>query len=491
MVADSVPVALPGAAQRGPSFLPLRAASHHPLLLKTVVLVIDIVGIVLAMWLAFHLMPAPGPLAESGAAEAHVVLGALSLPAWAVVFFRYRLYSSNHIASRRDELVRLAQAVFVAVVIMGSISFMIGLDVNRAWLPFTFATALVVLAGLRELVRQVLYFLRRRGRLVRRVVIVGGNQDAVAFCASLKTQPALGYEVVGFVDDHASHDLIEGVRLLGPTETAREAIVATGARGVIIVSSAVGTEVSNRVLRELNNAGIRVELLPSLVGVSAGRLGLRTLGRFPMVHVMAVSYRGWRAVAKRSFDLVVAGLGLIVAAPVMTLVAVAIKLESPGPVLFRQRRVGRRGEPFYMLKFRSMVQNAEEQSEVLIDLNEADGPLFKIRRDPRITRVGRALRRFSLDELPQLWNVVKGEMAMVGPRPALPNEVTGWSPELHERLKVKPGVTGLWQVSGRSQASFSDYTMLDLYYVDNWSLLTDLAILARTIPVVLSGKGAY
>ncbi len=421
-----------------------------------------------------------------------MAVAALSLPAWTVIFFRCRLYSANHIASRRDEVVRLVQGVAAAVVVVASVSFMADLNVDRRWLPLTFVTAILVLGALREGVRQVLAVFRRNGRLVRRVVIIGGNRDAVALCANLKTQPRLGYHVVGFVDDgDASNDLLGGVPMLGPIDKARKVIRTSGASGAIIVGSAVETEVSNRLLRELTDAGIRIELLPSMVGVAAGRLSVRTVGRFPMVHVMPIGCRGWRAGAKRGFDLVMASLGLIVAAPVMALVAVAVKLQSPGPVLFRQTRVGRRGQPFAMLKFRSMVLGAEEQSVAVRDLNEADGPLFKIQMDPRVTPVGRVLRRFSLDELPQLWNVICGQMSLVGPRPALASEVTGWSPQLHERLKVRPGITGLWQISGRSGASFADYTNLDLYYVDNWSLLTDLSILFKTIPAVLSRRGAY
>ncbi|MDQ3680345.1 MAG: sugar transferase, partial [Actinomycetota bacterium] len=369
--------------------------------------------------------------------------------------------------------------------------FLVDLRVARAWLPLTFITATLVLGGQREAVRQVLAGLRRRGRLLRRVVIVGGNRDAMALCANLKMQRALGYEVVGFVADTDSDELLEGVPRLGSMERAREAIVASHAQGVILVSSALDTEISNQVIRQLSDASVRVDLLPSLVGVAAGRLSVRTLGRFPLVHVRPVRRRGWRQAAKRMFDLALAIGGLVVTAPFLGLIALMVKLDSPGPVLFRQKRVGRTGQLFDMLKFRSMAVDAEERVAHLRELNEADGPLFKMRGDPRITRTGRFLRRFSLDELPQLWNVVKGDMAIVGPRPALPEEITGWSPQLHERLKVKPGITGLWQVNGRSAASFADYTNLDLYYVDNWSLLADLTIVARTIPAVLCRKGAY
>jgi exopolysaccharide biosynthesis polyprenyl glycosylphosphotransferase len=199
---------------------------------------------------------------------------------------------------------------------------------------------------------------------------------------------------------------------------------------------------------------------------------------------------GWRARAKRSFDVVGAIVALVLASPLLLLTAIAIKLDSRGPVLFRQQRVGKDGEPFDLLKFRSMVVGAEDRLHELQELNEASGPLFKMAEDPRVTRVGRVLRRLSIDEIPQFWTVLRGKMSIVGPRPALPTEVHAWSPALHQRLRVKPGSTGMWQVSGRSDATFDDYVRLDLYYVDNWSLITDLVIMAKTIPTVLSRKGA-
>jgi lipopolysaccharide/colanic/teichoic acid biosynthesis glycosyltransferase len=209
------------------------------------------------------------------------------------------------------------------------------------------------------------------------------------------------------------------------------------------------------------------------------------------MYVDRVRRDGWQARAKRAFDVVgAAGLGIL-AAPVLALSAIAIKLDSKGPVHFRQRRLGKDGRLFDALKLRTMVTDAEDRIGELLATNQADGPLFKLRNDPRVTRVGGVLRALCIDELPQLWNVVRGDMSLVGPRPALPTEVAMWSPELHGRLAVKPGMTGMWQVSGnRRWDSFDDYARLDLYYVDNWSIWTDLAILAKTVPAVLFNRPA-
>ena len=260
---------------------------------------------------------------------------------------------------------------------------------------------------------------------------------------------------------------------------------------VIDASSAVESAVTNRLARDLLDQGVHVELSSTLRDISSQRLTVRPLGRFPIVYVEPVTRGGWRAWAKRTFDLMGAGGLLGLTAPIQLVVAIAVKLDTKGPVLFRQVRVGRDSEPFSVLKIRTMVVDAEARLAELRELNEADGPLFKMSNDPRITRVGRFLRVTSLDELPQLWNVMRGDMSLVGPRPALPHETEEWDSLLTQRLRVKPGITGMWQVNGRSDTSFEDYTRLDLYYVDNWSLVIDLAILAKTVPVVLFRRGAH
>ncbi|MDH4160686.1 MAG: exopolysaccharide biosynthesis polyprenyl glycosylphosphotransferase, partial [Actinomycetota bacterium] len=248
---------------------------------------------------------------------------------------------------------------------------------------------------------------------------------------------------------------------------------------------------SNRLIRTLTENGIHVELSSTLCDIAADRLTIRPLGRFPMVYIEPIRRHGWRAVAKRVFDLSTAALLLLVTLPIQALAMLAIKLNSPGPVFFKQQRVGRDGDLFWVYKLRTMVVGAEDLLENVRHLNEANGPLFKIKDDPRITSVGHLLRKTSVDELPQLINVIKGEMSLVGPRPALPEEVAEWEPTLFNRLRVQPGITGMWQVNGRSESDEGDYGQLDLYYVDNWTLYTDVSILVRTVPAVLLQRGAH
>jgi exopolysaccharide biosynthesis polyprenyl glycosylphosphotransferase len=236
---------------------------------------------------------------------------------------------------------------------------------------------------------------------------------------------------------------------------------------------------------------VRVRIVPDMFQMSLSRLQAIDLGGIPMIGVQEIAFSRGKLLLKRAMDVVIAAVGFVVAAPLLVLIAVAIKLDSRGPVLFQQIRVGKGEKLFAICKFRSMRVGAEEEQQQLIDQNEASGPLFKIKNDPRVTRVGRLLRRTSLDELPQLANVLSGHMSMVGPRPAPPSEVQRYQQWHKRRLEVSPGLTGLWQVSGRSQLTFDEMVLLDLYYIENWSPGLDIQIMLRTVPQALVGNGAY
>jgi exopolysaccharide biosynthesis polyprenyl glycosylphosphotransferase len=452
----------------------------------------DCVAILLAAGLAMMLATAIRGQ-ELFAAHEHVLLTVFSLPLWILMFVRYGLYRTRHVTVPLEEFRRIVHAVAASILALAAVGFLLKLSVARSWLLLFFATAVAVVSGERRLVRAVFATLRRRGLLLRPVVIVGGNAEGIALTSVLVNNPALGYRVLGFVDDTApiGSYLLDHKPVLGGVDEVVDVVRRCNAACALVATSAVDMEVTNRLARQLNQAGYYAELSLSLRGIAADRLAVRDLGLFQVASIAPVQRSGWRGMAKRALDVIGATIGLLFLAPVLALIGLAIRLDSNGPVLFRQQRVGRNGKPFQMLKFRTMVCNAEELMADLRMRNEVNGPLFKLKDDPRVTRVGRILRRLSLDELPQLWNVLRGEMSLVGPRPALPHEVTGWTPQLHQRLMVKPGITGMWQVNGRSNASFEDYERLDLYYVDNWSLLTDLAIVAKTVVAVLRRQGAY
>ncbi len=415
----------------------------------------------------------------------------LSLPLWLAIFANQRLYNTRFIGRRIDEFRRIVNATVLGTLTVSLVATLTGVLLRRSSLVILALTACVVLTAEREIARRVFLRLRSHGRMIRYVVIAGANPEGRDIAAMLTAEPWLGYQVVGFVDDNApAREPVPGVPLLGGVRDLPGILAEHPSASVIVAASAVESAVTNRLARDLLDQGVHVELSSTLRDISSQRLTVRPLGRFPIVYVEPVTRGGWRALAKRSFDLAVASVSLVATAPIALVVAIAIRLDSRGPVLFRQVRVGQDSAPFEVLKFRTMVPDAEDRLAELQALNEADGPLFKMAEDPRITRVGRFLRKTSLDELPQLWNVVRGQMSLVGPRPALPHETEEWDALLAQRLRVKPGITGMWQVNGRSDTSFEDYTRLDLYYVDNWSLATDLAILAKTVPVVLLRQGA-
>ena len=420
-----------------------------------------------------------------------LLVSALALPVWLGVFARYRLYQTASVTSFTSEFSRIVHAVLAATVCTALIEVVIAVPVSRAWLLLLLLVALVGVLAERSVVRVLFRRARASGHLKRPVVMIGTNAEALGVVNMLQSSPELGYEVVGLLDCDTAYGVVPPVPVLGRWSDAIEIVQEVDATGVIIAASAMDVPLANRLARELMERGYHVELTSGLVDISANRLVARPLGRRSVLHVEPVHRFGWRGVAKRAFDIVIAAAGLIVVSPILLAAAIAIKLDSPGSVFFRQERVGMNGKHFGVLKLRTMLTDAERTLPALRSQSEVDGPLFKMRDDPRVTRVGRVLRSWSIDELPQLWNVLRGEMSIVGPRPALPGEISGWSAELQNRLRVKPGITGMWQVNGRSSSSFEDYERYDLYYVDNWSLLTDLAIIAKTIPVVLLRRGAF
>jgi exopolysaccharide biosynthesis polyprenyl glycosylphosphotransferase len=315
------------------------------------------------------------------------------------------------------------------------------------------------------------------------VLIVGANALGRQLAAELTGR----YRVVGFVDNGS--DLSDGDgALLGPIAQLDQIIQRHGVDELIIALPADRREQVSRLIARGFHRAVQVRFLPDLSDFLPRRLEVGHLGGRP--------YIGFASVArvsplKRAFDVLAASLGLLLLAPLFGIVALLIRLDSPGPIFYRQCRLGKHGQPFWILKFRSMYQDADRRLAELRAHNEATGPLFKMRADPRVTRVGRVLRRTSIDELPQLINVLRGEMSLVGPRPPLPDEVEQYEDWQFGRLRANPGITGLWQVSGRSQVPFQDMVRLDLHYIRNWSLGLDVEILLRTIPAVLTSRGAY
>ena len=328
---------------------------------------------------------------------------------------------------------------------------------------------------------------RRSGRYTRDVVLVGTNTEAARLMALLNDHPDTGLRVVGAVGDRiaaVSNGL--GALWCGAAESAGDVMVGKGANGVIIAAGALATDELNECIRDLQARQAHVHLSSGVQGVDYRRLLPAPLAHEPLLYLEHTELSRWQLAIKRAQDITVSGVLLLVTSPVLIVAALAVKLGDRGPVLFKQTRVGKDGRLFKVYKFRSMVVDAEARLKALEATNERTGPLFKMDRDPRVTRIGSFLRSSSIDELPQLLNVLRGEMSLVGPRPALPSEVARFDDALLNRSKVKPGITGLWQVEARDNPAFSAYRRLDLFYVENWSVTLDLIVLLATAEQVVA-----
>jgi exopolysaccharide biosynthesis polyprenyl glycosylphosphotransferase len=413
------------------------------------------------------------------------------IPLWGALFYLAGAYRPEYLNAGGDAFRRFAAGVAAGVLAVGFVSFLFNLQLARLFVAFL-ASLVFVGGGLLRLgLRRYLRTRHQRGELVQRALIVGTDRDARELAYTLASTPDSSYHVVGYLDERLPPGTQVGDRpVLGGPDLVAEHCAEHGV-GVVIVSPA---GVSPGTLRDLTigleDTPVDLAVAPSLFQVVTRRMTIETVGNVPLLHVDQIRLTRGKAALKRTLDLVtVVGLGVL-SAPLWLLAAVLIRIGSPGPVLFRQQRVGRDGRGFEMLKFRTMVEDAEDRLAEVAHLNEAEGHFFKIADDPRITRVGAYLRRWSIDELPQLWNVLRGDMSMVGPRPPLPSEVENYEPWHLRRLRVRPGVTGIWQTSGRSDVPFDEAVRLDLFYIENWSLGTDLYLLGRTVSAVIGRRGA-
>lgn len=337
---------------------------------------------------------------------------------------------------------------------------------------------------------------RQQGRYASRTLVVGATEDVEYVIASLQKGGEKGYNVVGTtVLDRNVGALRVGDNVypvMGNVNSVAESAAQLGADTIIVASRPEGdTDFVKRLSWELEGTAAELVLSSRLTDVAGPRISLRQVDGLPLIQVKIPSYEGGVHVLKRALDIVVATVALIPIGLALPVFAAIIKLDSPGPVFFLQERVGRDGRTFKIVKFRSMATDAEKRLATLKDQNEGSGLLFKMKDDPRVTRVGRVLRKLSLDELPQFWNVFVGDMSVVGPRPPLPTEVKAYGPDVTRRLYIKPGITGLWQVSGRSDLSWDESVRLDLRYVENWSVMSDLQIMWRTAKVMIQPSGAY
>ena len=408
---------------------------------------------------------------------------------WPLALLSQGLYRVRARLTWRGELVDIVRATLVFAAGLIALLFVAQVsEVSRSVLAVLFPSLAISAFISRRLIHALLGEMRRRGRNTRFVLIVGTNPFARRFAEMIDSHATLGLRVVGHlrVDRERVGDRRQ---VLGRLEDIEQVLHSQVIDEVAICLPVSDWSRIDEVARLCEEEGkiVRIPMYFMLHTLSTGRM--EEFGGIPIYSIVAGPDRALGLVTKRVLDVVGSALLLVITAPIAAIIAIAIRRESRGGVLFRQERVGEHGRRFEVLKFRTMVEGAEEQLEDLADLNEVSGPAFKLTDDPRVTRVGRTLRRTSLDELPQLWNVLRGEMSLVGPRPPLPAEVADYDVWHRRRLSMKPGMTGLWQVRARREANFDQWVEADLEYIDRWSLMLDLKIIARTVPAILQGEG--
>lgn len=403
-----------------------------------------------------------------------------------------RAWSQHVLGEGAEEYRRLIRGLAAAAVLVALAGLLFGaLDV-QPWVFFVVPTVGILALFQRYLLRQALHRARRRGQCMLPVMAAGAPETVAELVQRTRADAHVGWRVEAVCTGERGTGEIDGVAVAGRLDQVAEKVRRGGYRVVAVTADPYWNPDRLRQLAwDLEGTGAEMVVAPVLMEVAGPRLNFSGVLGMPLLRVSAPSFGGGRRMVKEVVDRALAACLILLFSPLLLTIALLVKCGDGGPVFYRQRRVGRDGTTFTMIKFRSMVVNADAVRAGLLDANDGSGPLFKLRRDPRVTRVGAVLRRYSLDELPQLFNVFVGRMSLVGPRPPLPEETVTYERAAQRRLLVKPGITGLWQVSGRSDLSWEESVRLDLRYVEDWSLALDVAILWKTARAVLGGRGAY
>jgi exopolysaccharide biosynthesis polyprenyl glycosylphosphotransferase len=454
----------------------------------------DAVASLVAALVAYGLHPEGGDLSQLHVTALRLAV-VLMPPGWAVALWLRHAYDGRRAGADPEVFRKITGAAGVLAVVLAISALLV--DSTRLMRQIIITIPLAaVLTSVGRHVAAAWYARKRADHGRRRVLIVGHARAVAGLCAAVHPgkgpNPLLvGACLVGPAEPEEIEQL--PLKVLGDLGTVPDVARETGCDTVVLLASPeLDADMLRSLTWRLQDHGVGIALVPIMRRVATGRILMDTIGGMPLLHIRAPTLSGPLRSFKGLVDRVAAALLLLLLAPFLLGLAVLVRATSAGPALFRQRRVGLEGREFTLLKFRTMVDDAERLRVDIEHLNErGDGPLFKMRRDPRVTRVGAVLRRYSLDELPQLVNVLTGDMSLIGPRPPLPSEVAAYTGDVHRRLAVKPGLTGLWQVSGRSTLSWADSVRLDLDYVENWSALLDAEILLRTTTAVVRGTGAF
>jgi exopolysaccharide biosynthesis polyprenyl glycosylphosphotransferase len=415
----------------------------------------------------------------------------MTLLLWLTAAWMFQVYDVYRTRSVGTELSRIGRALAVVALSALAVSYLAKeQEASRLSIGLYFTSAFVLLVANRIAVRRFARAARRRGYNTRRFAVVGTGDIAEYIIQNRAEHPEWGFQFTGFILENGQQPESLSRPSLGRLGQLGEILQNNVLDEVIFAVSRDHLDVLQPAVRLCEEQGVEVKISLNFFQAAIGRMSMEEVSGLPALAFSTTPADEVALVLKRAFDILSSAIALVLLAPALAAMAVAVKLDSPGPVFFRQRRVGLHGRGFVFYKFRSMCVDAEARLESLREFNEVTGPVFKMRQDPRVTKVGRFLRRTSLDEVPQFWNVLKGEMSIVGPRPPTPDEVRKYKPWQRRRLSMKPGITCTWQVSGRSDIDFDRWMKLDLAYIDNWSLTLDLKILLKTIPAVLGGRGA-
>ncbi|MCU1420051.1 sugar transferase [Mycetocola sp.] len=432
----------------------------------------------------------------AGIAVNEWIIALLTALCWVGALGLCRTRESRELGVGAAEYKRVVRASAVAFGLLALALLLLDVDIPRGFFLIALPLGTAALVFGRWSWRRWLTNQRRFGNYLSRALVVGDRADVGYVIRRIHRNSGAAYAIVGAaLCGNDTAPIVEGKSIVPVVTTPDNvALVAKdiGADTVIVAGGYASESTYIRDLGwELESTGAELVVASKLTNVAGPRIHFRPVEGLPLMHVELPSYDGPKHTLKRVLDVIISGIALIALLPVMAVIALAIKSESPGPVLFSQERVGRGGDSFRMLKFRSMVQTAEDDLAALLEKNEGSGVLFKMKQDPRVTRVGKFLRTYSLDELPQLLNIFLGDMSVVGPRPPLPREVADYEGHVRRRLYIKPGLTGMWQVNGRSDLDWEESVRLDLYYVENWSFTGDLMIIWRTFRVLIHPVGAY
>jgi exopolysaccharide biosynthesis polyprenyl glycosylphosphotransferase len=404
------------------------------------------------------------------------------------------VYQSRKLGMWLEQMYAILRGTTLGILLMVGITFFYQpAFYSRLIFVYDSITIIISLGVGRLMWGLILSRLRRRGIGVVRVLVVGAGEVSRTIIRTVMAQPEIGYRIVGLISETPDQNMLNigPIPMLGGLDNIPRAIHDQHVDEVVIALPWTDQQRVLDVFQTCNRLGVRARTVPDIFQLSLSRVDVEDLGGVPLLGLQSASFHRTNLLVKRAMDLIIGGLITLTMLPFMILLTMAIRIDSTGSIIFRQKRVGMRNKEFTIYKFRTMHAGAEEEQERLLVYNEFTGPLFKMKDDPRITRVGRFLRKTSLDELPQLFNVLKGDMSLVGPRPHIASEVAKYQDWQRQVLEAPPGMAGLSQVSGRSQLSFDEQCLLDIYYIENWSPALDIKIMLRTIPKVLSGEGAY